>query len=182
MSDTHSLLDLDGQTLDAQTIDALMQDAYVRLRALAAGQRRKLPAGQTMSTTALVHEAYLKVKRVGVPGQIDPDRFLGLCATAMRQILIDEVRRRSRRGRNATLNTADGGSAPQLTDMLHLDDALNNLADYGERLVRVVECRFFAGYTEQETARALAIDERTVRRDWIKAKAYLSRELGACRV
>lgn len=163
--------------LDDQTIDALMQGAYARLRALAAGQRRKLPAGETMSTTVLVHEAYLKVKRVGVHGQLDPDRFLGLCATAMRQILIDEVRRRQRRGARLTLETSDGGGAPQLAEMLHLDAALDELAARGERLARVVECRFFAGYTEQETARALGVTERTVRRDWTKARAYLTRAL-----
>jgi len=172
MSDTDSLLDLDSHTLDA-----LMHDAYGRLRALAAGQRRKLPAGQTISTTVLVHEAYLKVKRVGVRGEIDPNGFLGLCATAMRQILIDEVRRRNRRGENATLQTAHGGERAQLAEMLQIDEALDRLAVYGPRLARVVECRFFAGYTEQETARALDVTERTVRRDWIKAKAYLTRAL-----
>jgi len=172
MSDKDLPLDLDDQTLDA-----LMQGAYARLRALAAGQRRKLPASATLSTTALVHEAYLKVRRVGVQGEFDPDRFLGLCATAMRQILIDEVRRRSRRGHNSTLSTADGGLEPQLTDLLHVDEALDNLAEHGERLVRVVECRFFAGYTERETARALGVTERTIRRDWTKAKAYLTRAL-----
>jgi RNA polymerase sigma factor (TIGR02999 family) len=172
MSDASPLLELDGQT-----IDALMHDAYVRLRALAAGQRRKLPVGQTMSTTALVHEAYLKVKRVGVPGDVDPDRFLGLCATAMRQILIDEIRRRSRRGQSATLNTLHGGRPSPLAGLLDVDDALADLARHGERLVPVVECRFFAGYTEEETARALGVSERTVRRDWIKAKAYLTRVL-----
>jgi len=172
MPEHDSLLDL-----DSRTIDALMSDAYARLRALAAGQRRRLPAGETMSTTVLVHEAYLKVKRVGVRGEVDPDRFLGLCATAMRQILIDEIRRRQRAGANATLRTGDGKQLPNLTDMLHLDDALKKLATHGKRLVHVVECRFFAGYTEQETARALGVTERTVRRDWTKAKAYLTRAL-----
>jgi RNA polymerase sigma factor (TIGR02999 family) len=172
MPEHDSLLDL-----DSRTIDALMDDAYARLRALAAGQRRRLPAGETMSTTVLVHEAYLKVKRVGVRGEVDPDRFLGLCATAMRQILIDEIRRRQRAGANATLKTGDGQHAPPLTDMLHLDAALDELATHGKRLVQVVECRFFAGYTEPETARALGVTERTVRRDWTKAKAYLTRAL-----
>ncbi|MEE4329569.1 MAG: ECF-type sigma factor [Wenzhouxiangella sp.] len=175
MSDTASLLELE---LDEQTIDALMQDAYARLRALAAGQRRRLPAGETLSTTVLVHEAYLKVKRVGVRGEVDPDRFLGLCATAMRQILIDELRRRQRQGIKVTLATRDSGHSANLTDMLQIDDALDDLARKDERLVRVVECRFFAGYTAEETARALGVTERTVRRDWTKAQAYLARALG----
>jgi RNA polymerase sigma factor (TIGR02999 family) len=172
MSDSDALLELDNQTLDR-----LMHDAYARLRALAAGQRRKLPPGQTMSTTALVHEAYLKVKRVGVPGEVDPDRFMGLCATAMRQILIDELRRRDRKGQQATLKTLDGGVEPRLIDILQIDEALKELAARGERLVRVVECRFFAGFSEQETARALGVTDRTVRRDWTKARAYLTRAL-----
>ncbi len=172
MTDSQSLL-----SLDQETIDLLMQDAYARLRAIAAGQRRKLPASQTLSTTALVHEAYLKVKRVGVRGQIDPDRFLGLCATAMRQILIDEVRRQQRSGLKATFRTAHGGQQLPLSELLQIDGALEELSKHGERLVPVVECRFFAGYTEEETARALGVTERTVRRDWTKAKAYLTRAL-----
>jgi len=163
--------------LDSQTIDRLMHDAYARLRAMAAGQRGKLPPGQTMSTTALVHEAYLKVKRVGVQGDVDPDRFMGLCATAMRQILIDELRRRARRGHRSTLKTLDGRQETRLSDILQIDQALEDLGKHGKRLVQVVECRFFAGYSEQETARALGVTDRTVRRDWTKARAYLTRAL-----
>ena len=172
MPDSNALLEL-----DSQTIDRLMHDAYARLRAMAAGQRGKLPAGQTLSTTALVHEAYLKVKRVGVSGEIDPDRFMGLCATAMRQILIDELRRRARRGPKSTLKTLDGGQESRLSDILQIDEALEELAGHGKRMVQVVECRFFAGYSEQETARALGVTDRTVRRDWTKARAYLTRAL-----
>jgi RNA polymerase sigma factor (TIGR02999 family) len=163
--------------LDDQTLDRLMHDAYLRLRSMAAGQRGKLAAGQTLSTTALVHEAYLKIKRVGVPGELDPDRFLGLCATAMRQILIDELRKRARRGQQATLETLADRRTTNLTDILQVDDALSDLARHGERLVHVVECRFFAGYSEEETARALGVTDRTVRRDWTKARAYLTRAL-----
>lgn len=172
MAQTNGLLKLDQATLDV-----LMDSAYQRLRAMAAGQRRRLPVSETLSTTALVHEAYLKVQKAELADALDADRFLGLCATAMRQILIDEARRRQCVRMDHSLPTNLDGGQPPVSELLQIDQALDDLAKRGDRLVQVVECRFFAGYTEQETARALGVNERTVRRDWTKARAYLARSL-----
>jgi RNA polymerase sigma factor (TIGR02999 family) len=148
---------------------------YEDVQRLAKRERRRLHAGETLQTTALIHEAYLKLLRS--PQFNDRAHFLRAAALAMRHILVNHARDR--------LAMKRGGGAP--VEALHDDldigaddaaivevhEALERLALLDARLARVVDCRFFAGYTEQDTAAALGTTERTVRRDWAKARAWL---------
>ena len=148
---------------------------YEKLRHLARRQRRRLSGGHTLSTTALVHEAYLKLAgRVAWEGE---SHLLAAAAIAMRQILVDYARQRSslkRGGGQAVLPLEDRSAADsQARQVLGLDMALRDLAKVDERLVRIVECRVFAGYSEEETARALSTSLRTVQRDWSRARTWL---------
>ena len=149
----------------------------------------------TLSTTALVHEVYLKLASQRSVQWADRAQIFGLAAQAMRRILIDYARRhRHMRDRvrydsiDAANAPTDDGSAPapravQLAGtekadaLLALDESLARLAQHDERLCRVVEYRFFVGYTEEETAEALGVTARTVARDWAKAKEWLLRDL-----
>jgi RNA polymerase sigma factor (TIGR02999 family) len=156
--------------------DEMLPAVYDELRRLARLQRRRLAPGQTLSTTALVHEAYLKLS--ARPGRWNDDHhFFSSAARAMRQILVDYARRRTslKRGSGVAAEHLDEGRAAdhQALRMLALDLALRELAAVDERLVRVVECRVFAGYSEEETARALSVSLRTVQRDWMRARAWL---------
>jgi RNA polymerase sigma factor (TIGR02999 family) len=155
--------------------------AYDELRRLAHRQLRQRRAGQTLCTTALVHEAFLKLVRR--PVALDDERhFFALAARAMRQILVDYARERSTRKRNRWLR-ADALDQAEISvdaiaeDLIGIDRALARLELLDERLAQVVEWRFFGGLTEDEIARHLRVTPRTVRRDWQKARAFLSREL-----
>lgn len=155
---------------------------YADLQRIARGQRRRMGAGETLNTTALVHEAYAKIVDHAGARFADRGHFLAISAVAMRQILVDHARHRTRDKRG-------GGAAPVPLDemdervgrdarhILELDIALGRLAEHDSRLARVVECRYFAGLTEEETAEALEISVRTVQREWLKARAWLRREL-----
>ena len=155
--------------------------SYSELRRLARRQLRRLRPGQTLTTTALVHEAFVKLVKGPVTAE-DRAHFLALAARAMRQILVDYARRRAsgKRGGGARPTTLDGDSIPveALADeMLGIDRALDRLEALDERLARLVEWRFFGGMTEDEVAVASGVTARTVRRDWQKARAFLFREL-----
>lgn len=155
--------------------------SYGELRRLARRQLRRLRPGQTLTTTALVHEAFVKLVKGPVKAE-DRTHFLALAARAMRQILVDYARRRvsGKRGGGVWPTTLDGDSIPveALADeMLGIDRALTRLEALDERLARLVEWRFFGGMTEDEVAVALGVTARTVRRDWQKARAFLFREL-----
>ena len=159
-------------------IDALYSD----LRRVAHRERRRVGASETMRTTALVHEAYLKLYQGGQ--WRDRAHFLGCAAMAMRQALVQHARARcaAKRGGGiaaVALEEADGVLAEPEENVVALDEALERLEKLNPRLARVVECRYFAGYTEAETAAALQVTERTVQRDWVKAKALLYEALGA---
>lgn len=156
----------------------LMPAVYARLRLLAADARRDFFGLETLNTTALVNETWLRIGRQA--DGIDRDRFFAFSATVMRRVLIDALRRKTADKRGAAeevpleehpvpVEAADG--------LLALDAALDRLAVRSPRLVEVVECRFFAGYSVEETADILDLNERTVRRDWDKARAYLKRML-----
>jgi RNA polymerase sigma factor (TIGR02999 family) len=161
---------------------------YDELRAVARRQLRHRRPGQTITTTALVHEAYLKL--VGHHGSAWRDRthFLSAAAVAMRHILVDAARRHAakKRGGEEVRIAFDGldlgsnrvGAESQAAEILAVDRALTSLAALNERLSRLVELRFFVGLTEEETARVLDTSERTVRRDWRKARAFLFHALG----
>ena len=166
-----------------EAFDQILPLVYHELRRAA---RRELAArpSDTLSTTALVNELYLKLSRAQRADWCDRAHFLSVAAVAMRHILVDRARRRTaeKRGGSHRHVTLDEQLAPadgQAESLLELHDALDQLALLDERLARVVECRFFGGMTEQETAEALCITERTVRRDWIKARGLLYQALGA---
>ena len=177
---TELLADLRGGRREA--FDQLLPLVYHELRRAA---RRELSArpSDTLSTTALVHELYLKFSRAQRADWRNRSHFLSVAAVAMRHILVDRARRRTadKRGgpqRQVTLEDNLIGTDTQAESLLELHEALDQLALIDERLARVVECRFFGGMTEQETAEALGVTERTIRRDWIKARGLLYQALG----
>ena len=168
---------------EASDVDELLPLVYAELRRLAQGYMRRERPDHTLSTTALVHEAYLRLAGHSRSRWEDRSHFLGVAAIAMRRILVEHARRRngSRRGGTrhrvslSDLSVAQDAGADVL---IALDDALERLGALSPRLVRVVECRYFLGLTEDETAAALDVTARTVRRDWIKAKGWLAAALG----
>jgi len=175
--------ELEAAEVDASAYDRLVELLYPELRRLARRQLRRLRPGETLDTTSLVNEAY--VKMVGDSRYADRSHFLAATATAMRHILINAVERRmaQKRGAGRSATELDERRVPamrsaSLDDLLAVDRALDGLAELDPRLRTLVECRFFAGYTEAQTAEALGVSERTVRRDWRRARAWLRRELG----
>ena len=168
----------------APPLDSLLPLVYAELRRMAHAQLGRERPGHTLSTTDLVHEAYVRLAdQKGVGGvALERPRFFAMASTAMRRILIDYARRHqaSKRGGGAVEITLDEAlvSADESSEMLvALDDALTRLATVDARLAQVVECRYFGGLTENETAEALQVTARTVRRDWVKAKEWLYRDL-----
>jgi RNA polymerase sigma factor (TIGR02999 family) len=162
--------------------DRLVPLVYQDLLRLARRQRRRVGAGETLNTTALVHEAYAKLAGSGGAGFGDRGHFLAAAAVAMRHLLVDYARHRSRgkRGggaRPVPLDDVDERIGRDARHILDVDLALGRLAASEPRLARVVECRYFAGLSEAETAEALGSSLRTVQRDWLKAKAWLRTEL-----
>ncbi|MGE0639736.1 MAG: ECF-type sigma factor [Thermoanaerobaculia bacterium] len=163
--------------------DALFEAVYADLKRVAS----RLLAGQrehaTLSTTVLVHEAYLRLVRPGNLAQQDRVHFFAVAARAMRQIVVDHARRRNaekRGGGELAIELDEGrmGFAMQRPEeVLALDAALEKLGALDERLSRVIEWRFFAGMTFEEIAVAMDLSDRTLKRDWRKARAFLYREL-----
>jgi RNA polymerase sigma factor (TIGR02999 family) len=161
---------------------ALIPLMYQDLRRIARRERVRVSAGATLQTTALVHEAYLKLEHLASFN--DDAHFLRACALAMRHILVNHARDRMVRKRGGGVQNLSIDEAPDISGapdevVIKINDALVALSQLSARLAQVVECRFFAGYDEVETARALGLTDRTVRRDWVKARAWLRRELGA---
>lgn len=163
---------------------------YEELRAVARRQRRRWRGDDTLMTTALVHEAYLKL--VGQAGITSESRtqFLALAARAMRHILCNYARDRRAQKRGGGLEPVPldelnaGGArvalSPERSDTLAaLDEALRRLEHVDPRQGKVVECRFFGGLTIEETAAVLGVSPRTVKRDWAVAQAWLHREISA---
>jgi len=168
---------------DREAFDRLVPLVYDDLQRIARAQLRGRKPGQTLDTAGLVHDAYLRLVDQTKADFQDRQHFLAVCAKAMRQIVISNARRKNaaKRGggdRPATLNEDLHGDAGRDEWLLALDEALERLAKRDERLGKVVECRFFAGYTEQETAEVLGASLRTVQRDWMRAKAWLREEMG----
>jgi RNA polymerase sigma factor (TIGR02999 family) len=149
---------------------------YRDLRRIARHARWQMAGGMTLQTTALVHEAYLKLH--GDTAFNDRQHFLCAAALAMRHILVSFARDSvaAKRGGGAAVISIDDApdiAMPDDSALLAVNDALDALQALSPRLAQVVECRFFAGYTEEETAAALGLTDRTVRRDWVKARAWL---------
>ena len=164
---------------------------YADLERIAHRQLGLEPAGHTLSTNALVHEAYVRLVDQTRVQWADRAHFFSVAAHVMRRVLVDYARRHraARRGggqRSAIslelLESMNDGSiavGERADVLLALDDALQRLATLDARQARVIECRFFAGLTELETAEALGVTARTVARDWVKARGWLYQELAA---
>jgi RNA polymerase sigma factor (TIGR02999 family) len=155
---------------------------YQQLRALARAQLRRQRHQDSLATTGLVHEAYLKLADQSRLDLRDRGHFLALAARAMRQIVVDHARRRGslKRGGAAIVGVLDEATVAEevkAAEILALDEALARLETVDERLSRIVEMRFFAGLSVEETASALGVSERTIKRDWQKARAFLYAEL-----
>ncbi len=167
---------------DRGAADDLYGLAYEELKQIARRQLRRGRPGETLQTTALVHEAWLKLFEHARTDPTDRAHFYALAARAMRQILVDTFRagRAEKRGGDRYRLEFLEGDVPveqRGEVLLAVDAALTRLAELEPRLSKVVECRFFGGMTQEETAVALGVSERTVRGDWRKARAFLTREL-----
>jgi RNA polymerase sigma factor (TIGR02999 family) len=166
------------------SFDQIFTLTYQELRAIAHRRLAAQAPNGTLSTTALVHEAYLRLGDQSPAALRDQSHFFALASLVMRNILVDRARERSalRRGgggvgRQITLDDEVIGQVDQSDALLQLNEALETLATVDPRLVQVVECRFFGGLTESEIAAALGITTRTVQRDWVKARVLLRRLL-----
>ena len=164
-------------------VDRMFPVIYDELRRLAHRHLSGEPGGRTLGTTELVHEAYLRLVDQTRVQWNDRAHFLGVAAIAMRRILVDRARSRKRlkRGGGARisvpLESIDLSADDRVDLLVALDEALDRLRALDERQARVVECRFFGGMTEEETAEALGIGMRTAKRDWAKARSWLYTEL-----
>ena len=167
---------------DRSAFDGLFPMVYDELRDIAHRHLRGERAGQTLTTTDLVHEAYFSLVGIDRVSWSDRAHFLAVAARAMRRVLINRAvaRGAQKRGGQRQQATLDVDSLPtEMPDeqMLALDEALCLLEARNERYGRIVECRFFAGMSIEETATVLSISPATVKRDWVVARAWLHREL-----
>lgn len=174
---------------DEGALDRLFPLVYDELRRVARARRREWQGDFTLNTTALLHEAYVKLAGAGEVRAGSRSHFLALASRAMRQILINYARDRRavKRGGDLERVTFESATAVLLGDapfsdrdaasLVALDEALARLQETDERRGAVVECRFFGGMTFEETAAALGVSARTVKRDWAVAQAWLQREL-----
>lgn len=167
---------------EPEAIDRLTSILYQELRRLARRELAKNRRSPTLHTTALVHEAYLKLAgRENLPFG-SRGQFFAVAARAMRQVIVDHARthRAQKRGagvRPLPLDENRIAVETQAEEILAVNEALQGLSQRNSRLVQVVECRFFVGLTEEQTAHALDLSRRTVQRDWIKARSWLLSEL-----
>lgn len=166
-----------------QALNDLASSLYEDLRKAARRERRRAGKPLTWNTTALIHETYVKLHRH--QAWVSREQFMGFASTAMRHVLVDAARARltQKRGGGAVRApldaAAEGDLAREDREIVRLDDALGQLSRLDPELARLVECRFFAGLDEVETGRVLGVSDRTVRRRWIQARAWLHRELQA---
>lgn len=152
--------------------------AYSELKRLARSQLRRF--GRISETTVLVNEVYLKLCAGNSPAPSERNHLMALSACAMRQVLVGMARQagaNKRSGLNVTLDDRHSDSAQSALEVLMLDDSLEKLAHIDLRSARMVELRYFGGYSEVETAAILGVTDRTLRRDWRRARAFLQAEL-----
>jgi RNA polymerase sigma factor (TIGR02999 family) len=164
---------------DGSALDRLVPLVYEDLRRVAHRQLDREGGGHTLQTTALIHEAYLKLAGGGSVSATSRAHFLAIAARAMRQVLVDYARRRKAAKRGGGVISVTLGDEAQpadrsAEDLLALDEALEQL---DPRQRQVIECRFFGGMEEKDIAVVLGVSERTVRRDWVKARAWLYQSL-----
>ena len=176
---TQILLEASGGGREA--LDRLIPLLYEELGRLARAHLRRSGAGE-LDTQALLHEAYLRLVDRTQVSWIDRAHFFAYAGRAMRSVLVDQARRggRLKRGGGAavvTLRDPPAALSGEADELLALEEALCHLESRDPRLARVVECRFFAGMSEAETAGALGVSGRTVRRDWLRARGFLLAEL-----
>ncbi len=178
MSETEDLNP--GAVSEEACLRLLTDELYASLRNVARMQRGRLPGNHTLQTTALVSEAYLKLSRQSA--WKSRQHFLNTAAVAMRQVLVDYARTQLavKRGSNAEHVPLDQiemllGESP--AQVINIDIALTKLQRVDARLAKIVEYRFFAGYSDEETAQLIGISPRTVQRNWLKARAWLYQEL-----
>ena len=174
---------------DRAAFEQLFPLVYAELHQVAGIQRRRWDGDDTLDTTALVHETYLRLVDQTSPQWVNRPHFMAVAATAMRQILIDYAKRKQTAKREGARNSIPlheieevlGGSADAAVflpeALIALDAALVKLEQHNPRQRRIVECRFFGGMTIEDTAEALALSPATVKRDWALAQAWLYREL-----
>src|SRR5580765_5632481 len=165
----------------SQDADALAPLVYDELRKIAAAYMRRERPGPTLQPTALVHEAYMRLAHAGSPWN-DKKHFIGIAARSMRQILVERARARGAQKRWAGLNRVSlSDSLAVATDpetmLPALDDALTRLEAIDAEQARIVELRFFAGLSIEETAEAIGVSPATLKRRWSLARAWLFREL-----
>lgn len=168
---------------DAEALERLMPMIYAECRRVAGQQLRRERRDHTLDPTALVHELYLRLVDQRRATWANRAQFFGICAQLMRRILVDHARARlaEKRGGAVTFvslaTVADTPSDSEVADVLAIDEALERLAASDREQVRIVELRFFAGLTVEETAQVVGRSPRTVKREWRLAKAWLYREL-----
>lgn len=167
---------------DRAALDLLMPLVYEELRRLARHYLRQERPDHTLQSTALVHEAYVRLVGHDLPEWQSRAHFFGVAARLMRQILVDHARNHqaAKRGGNLPRLTLDeniAGSAPRDWDILALNDALTHLADISPKQSEIVELRFFSGLSIEETSDVLGVSPATVKRNWIAARAWLFREM-----
>jgi RNA polymerase sigma factor (TIGR02999 family) len=168
---------------DREALNQLMPLVYDRLRAIAHARLQGRDPGASLETTGLVHEAYLRLVDQSRADWRDRGHFFAVAATAMRQIVVDRARRRRATKRGGAVRTeilddvTPAGAAARIEEILAVDEALTQLRSLDERLVKMVELRFFAGLSIEETGEVLGLDPRTINRDWRVARALLFRAL-----
>jgi len=173
---------LDWGNGDKAALDRVIPLVYQELRRLAHSQMRRERAGDTLQTTALINEAYLRLVDYARVRPRDRAHFLAIAAQAMRRILIERARhRRSAKrgsgGQKVSLDEVADVSNEQAADLVALDEALTNLAAFDSRKAQIVELKYFGGMTIEETAEVLEVSTPTVERDWQMAKIWLHREI-----
>jgi len=166
---------------DANALDRLMPLVYEELRRVAERCMKREGPGHTLQTTALAHEAYLRLVQGASIDWENRAHFFGIAARLIRQILVDHARARAAGKRNGglrvTLDDALNLAAPGDVDLLGLDDALSGLSRMDEQQGRIVELRFFGGLSVEECAAVTGMSPRTIKREWATARAWLYREL-----
>lgn len=168
---------------DQEALHALVPLVYKELREVAHRRLQRERPGHTLQSTALVHEAYLRLVDQGAPESLNRSHFVAIAARLMRQILVDYARKRAAKKRGlelrADVNFEECPTLPNQPgpDLVAVDDALKALAELDEQQARIVELRYFGGLTIEETVQVLEISSATVKRDWNVAKAWLAREI-----